>query len=383
MGLKADGTVIAVGDNSYKQCDVNSWTDILAICCGANFTMGLKKDYTVVFTGDNSSLQGEVSHWTDIIAISGGIYHSIGLRMDGSLVFAGSNDNNQQPDSTVLFSTHRHFDTIETTAIGSSTEYIYDTDNVKGPWMYVSNQGAVVIIMDETQKRMPLRADLFSASGSLPKGYVTMPEATGDVIIMPTELPDEIGRIHRCVFSITGDYIGFTRNRKGVMMRQGIVYYDRNETTTMAIHPNGTLLTFYKEDMVTAEALKDQGVEDSFSFGPILVKDGKFMTRDVVHNKVATMRVGLGYACPYHFIAVVTCRDSNMFTTFTELANIFLDYHCKEAYNLDGGHSTTMTFMGKQLTMFTLINVPHSNIRGLSDVMGFLTSEQVQPPKSK
>jgi len=28
VGLKADGTVVAVGDNNYGQCDVQGWTDI-------------------------------------------------------------------------------------------------------------------------------------------------------------------------------------------------------------------------------------------------------------------------------------------------------------------------------------------------------------------
>ena len=28
VGLKADGTVVAVGDNGKGQCDVSGWTDI-------------------------------------------------------------------------------------------------------------------------------------------------------------------------------------------------------------------------------------------------------------------------------------------------------------------------------------------------------------------
>ncbi len=28
LGLKSDGTVIAVGDNKYGQCDVSGWHDV-------------------------------------------------------------------------------------------------------------------------------------------------------------------------------------------------------------------------------------------------------------------------------------------------------------------------------------------------------------------
>ena len=28
IGLKSDGTVVAVGNNDYGQCDVSGWTDI-------------------------------------------------------------------------------------------------------------------------------------------------------------------------------------------------------------------------------------------------------------------------------------------------------------------------------------------------------------------
>ena len=31
VGLKSDGTVTAVGDNNYGQCDVSGWCDIVAV----------------------------------------------------------------------------------------------------------------------------------------------------------------------------------------------------------------------------------------------------------------------------------------------------------------------------------------------------------------
>src|SRR5512136_2977724 len=41
-GLKSDGTVVAVGDNTYGQCDVSSWTGVTQVAAGIYHTVGLK-----------------------------------------------------------------------------------------------------------------------------------------------------------------------------------------------------------------------------------------------------------------------------------------------------------------------------------------------------
>ena len=66
MGLKSDGTVVAVGDNEYGQCNVYDWSDIVAISAGKYYTVGLKSDGTVVAVGDNEYGQCNVSDWRDI-----------------------------------------------------------------------------------------------------------------------------------------------------------------------------------------------------------------------------------------------------------------------------------------------------------------------------
>ena len=66
VGLKSNGTVVAVGDNSYGQCDVSGWSDIVAISAEWQYTVGLKSDGTVVAVGRNEYGQSNVSDWTDI-----------------------------------------------------------------------------------------------------------------------------------------------------------------------------------------------------------------------------------------------------------------------------------------------------------------------------
>ncbi len=95
VGLKADGTVVAVGENSAGQCDVDGWTDVVAISSAAYHTVGLKADGTVVAVGSNAYGQCNVSSWTDIAAISAGAYQTIGLKADGTVAAVGYNGQGQ------------------------------------------------------------------------------------------------------------------------------------------------------------------------------------------------------------------------------------------------------------------------------------------------
>ena len=91
VGLKSDGTVVAVGCNENGQCDVEDWTDIIAVSVGSNHTVGLKSDGTVIAVGDNEHGQCAVKDWTDIVAISAGGLHTVGLKTDGTVVAVGNN----------------------------------------------------------------------------------------------------------------------------------------------------------------------------------------------------------------------------------------------------------------------------------------------------
>jgi alpha-tubulin suppressor-like RCC1 family protein len=91
VGLKADGTVVAVCSLDYGQCKVSGWKDIVAISAGFGWTVGLKVDGTVVAVGENIYGQCKVSGWKDIVAISAGSEHTVGLKASGTVVAIGDN----------------------------------------------------------------------------------------------------------------------------------------------------------------------------------------------------------------------------------------------------------------------------------------------------
>jgi len=51
--------------------------------------VGLKSDGTVVAVRDNGSGQGSVDGWSDVIQLTTGTQHTVGLKSDGSVVAAG------------------------------------------------------------------------------------------------------------------------------------------------------------------------------------------------------------------------------------------------------------------------------------------------------
>ena len=89
VGVKDDGTVVAVGDNSEGQCDVGGWTGINQTAAGFGHTVGLKTDGTVVAVGSNYDGQCEVGGWTGIAQVAASYDHTVGLETDGSVVAVG------------------------------------------------------------------------------------------------------------------------------------------------------------------------------------------------------------------------------------------------------------------------------------------------------
>jgi len=86
VGLKADGTVVAVGWNYHGQCNVSSWTNVIQVAAGAWQTVGLKSDGTVVAAG----LEAELAKWDLFSRQCHNRQHHFGLEDDCSrLVGAG------------------------------------------------------------------------------------------------------------------------------------------------------------------------------------------------------------------------------------------------------------------------------------------------------
>lgn len=191
------------------------------------------------------------------------------------------------------------------------------------------------------------------------------------------ETTSNIAEENDAIFAINGDYYGFRED--GILIRNGVIYRDEAAREGLAFYNDGTMKT-YDETSTSAEELLAQGVIDTFSFGPALLEDGKEIT-DFGNVKVdsnmgnssiqkSNPRTGVGIISPNHYVFVVVDGRKEGYSkgmTLGEFSNLFEELGCTEAYNLDGGGSSNMYFMGR------VINNPlgKNQEREISDILYF------------
>ena len=116
---------------------------------------------------------------------------------------------------------------------------------------------------------------------------------------------------------------------------------------------------------------QEHGIDDVHSFGPWLVHDGQVNTEKAMRAsgifKENNPRTGIGMIEPGHLVIIVVDgrqKDRSIGLDLMEFAGLFVKEGCTEAYNLDGGVSSAMVFMGEQLNT-------HMNIRDFSQQRSF------------
>ena len=366
VGLTRDGRVVAVGDNSFGQCDVSQWENVIEIRCGGNFTLGLTADWRLLAAGDNSVGQCNVMNWQEVVAFDAGLWHTVALLSDGRVVTTGASSLNQCGlDGAVLFASGRQLDR-PAAAAKAETEYLYMGNTFDGPWMYCSAEGCVIVAQDgESGRIKATRADLICTDGHPPEGLLSGGDRPGRVIHAAI-----LAKQSRAVFAITGDYFTFGYNADGLQIRRGTVFKEDVNEVGFGFYPDGSM-RIIDPKTTTAEELLSMGVRDSWVFGPVLIENGQ--ARDISYHPLSyndvTMRTVVATLCPYHHIGATYSSS-----TLAQVTENLLGYGCETAYNLDGGRSSMMIFMGKVVNRSMYIN---EGWRGLQDMVGFLTSDLV------
>ena len=189
------------------------------------------------------------------------------------------------------------------------------------------------------------------------------------------ETTSSIAEDNDAIFAINGDYYGFRED--GILIRNGVVYRNTGTRDGLAFYEDGTMKT-YDETITSAEKLISEGVIDTFSFGPTLVKDGKAITnfesvkidKNMGNSSIqnSNPRTGVGMISPNHYVFVVVDGRKEGYSkgmTLNEFSKLFEELGCTEAYNLDGGGSSTMYFMGR------VVNNPlgKNQEREISDIL--------------
>jgi alpha-tubulin suppressor-like RCC1 family protein len=82
--LMEDGTVRAYGDNSYMQCEVSEWKDIVQISAGENISAALTGSGMVMTTG------GSTDSWSGVVQIAAGKSMIAALTKSGTVKVLGT-----------------------------------------------------------------------------------------------------------------------------------------------------------------------------------------------------------------------------------------------------------------------------------------------------
>jgi hypothetical protein len=98
LALKADGTVVGWGDNyAHEATSPAGLSNVVAIAAGDGFSLALKADGTVVGWGDNYYGQITIpAGLTNVMAIAAGEATGLGLKADGTVVGWGDNSAGQR-----------------------------------------------------------------------------------------------------------------------------------------------------------------------------------------------------------------------------------------------------------------------------------------------
>ena len=170
------------------------------------------------------------------------------------------------------------------------------------------------------------------------------------------------------VVGVSGDSYSNNRHAKnGTIVRNGVIYRARSSTEeTCVLYRDGTMRVFPPGSIDESQLVAD-GAWQSWVFGPSLLDEGgdsktKFTTWDYITE--SHPRTAIGYYGPGHYCLLVVDgrepgRSRGMF--LSEMSKLFSDLGCRIAYNLDGGHCSSMT------KGTTVVSNPYKPSKEISD----------------
>ena len=212
------------------------------------------------------------------------------------------------------------------------------------------------------------------------------------------EDPLTIAEDNNAVFAITDDNYGYRWSRstidkekkyeQGAIVRDGDIksenkptdaYYDFPPLDVLAYYADGSIELYYAEEH-DAQWYVDNGVQSTWAFGPILLKDGEVNQRiydkdEYVYTEynVKEPRQAIGYYEPGHYV-VVTAKgrsDDSDGVTIQWMVDQMQALGAKDAFNFDGGYTTVLYFMGEAVNKKE--GVRRTGLREVSSVLAIGT----------
>lgn len=205
----------------------------------------------------------------------------------------------------------------------------------------------------------------------------------------------DIAKNNDLVLAINTDYYVYRTNRKdlkcGIVIRNGRVIVDDPVDKEKQNFPpyhylmimNDGSFEVRKPGSLSSADMLAMGAKHVFTFGPYLINKG--VINEEYKGKYGhhfNSRVAIGVKEKGHYIILVSegrLKESAGFTLW-EVAEILKERGCETAFNLDGGQTSFIGFMGKQLNKMYALPNPYIS-RPQSEVMGFGRSNWMKENK--
>ncbi len=183
-----------------------------------------------------------------------------------------------------------------------------------------------------------------------------------------SEMAERVGAI----VAVNGDYYG--AREMGFVIRNGELYRAAPDVKleSLVINDDGSF-KIVSQQRTRAMNLLEEGARHAFTFGPGLLSEGEFMvnrTDEVEQSMRSNPRTAIGRISDGHYILLVSDgrTDTSEGLSLYELAEFLKDIGTVDAYNLDGGGSSTMYFMG-EVVNFPTTDGKRYNERSVSDIV--------------
>ena len=189
-----------------------------------------------------------------------------------------------------------------------------------------------------------------------------------------------IARRMNAIVAMNGDF--YTGSAGRYVLRQGQVFRDSMAPgqDLLLIDEDGDFHIIMAEDHpeeMDKTVIDGKKVTNALCFGPALIKDGKIVVdpskgQSQSHPYAKEIRAAICQTGPLEYMLVTNSNESLTLVEFTDFLASF--GNVQQAYNLDGGMSAHMIFMGELRNQSALIN--GQDYRPVPDIIYFASAYQ-------
>ena len=269
-----------------------------------------------------------------------------------------------------------------------SGEFVFENEE-EGVWRYASETLWVEVhrIIQEKPARTWYEAEIRCAEGAdVPHMIPLDPEHW----MSKRDYPYKLARETKTVIAISADYAWhryLNKARVGILLRDGKIWSEKTRKKganqfpnldTLALFPDGDMRVF-DSDELTAQEYAEMGARDVLAFGPWLIRDGErneYALNKYGASSAERVAVGMVEKGHYWFMMLEGRIKRSKGDGISFLTDKLEAKGCRTAFNLDGGQTACILFMGHQLCKMD--DKPRNlSSRRTAEILGVGTSELV------